>query len=70
MILICNREMWLANGVEHVDLPEYDLYLSWPNQTNPNKVFLLNENDEVGTKNSAFNFFVNSTHFKTPGSIY
>lgn len=40
------RDQWLDFGVDTVDIVNYDLYLSWPNQTNPNKVYLV---DDEGT---------------------
>ncbi len=35
---------WEDAGLDKVKLATYDFYLSWPNQTNPNKVFLLDGN--------------------------
>ncbi len=29
---------WIEAGMDKVELATYDFYLSWPNQTNPNKV--------------------------------
>ena len=41
------KKTWEDDGLDHVDLAEYDFYLSWPNQTNPNKIYLLDDAGEV-----------------------
>ncbi len=51
-IMILHREAWIQMGLENVHLAEYDFYLSWPNQTNPNKIYLLDEADQVATFNN------------------
>ena len=33
--------------MENVHLAEYEFYLSWPNQTNPNKIYLIDEKNQV-----------------------
>jgi N-acetylated-alpha-linked acidic dipeptidase len=38
---------WKSAGLDHVELAEYDVYLSWPNQTNPNKIYLRDEDGNV-----------------------
>ncbi len=40
-------EQWKAAGLDRVELAEYDFYLSWPNQTNPNKIRLLDDQGAV-----------------------
>ena len=35
---------WEKEGLDQVELAEYDFYLSWPNSTNPNYIRLLDEN--------------------------
>jgi len=50
--MILQREAWTQMGLENVHLAEYDFYLSWPNQTNPNKIYLLDEADQVATFNN------------------
>ena len=35
------KTKWEDAGLDHVDLAEYDFFLSWPNHTNPNKIHLL-----------------------------
>ena len=49
MILSKTREAWIQMGLENVHLAEYDFYLSWPNQTNPNKVYLIDDKNQVET---------------------
>ena len=39
------KETWENDGLDHVNLYEYNFYLSWPNQSHPNKIYLL---DDVG----------------------
>ena len=31
---------WRAAGLDSVELATYDMYLSWPNQSDPNKIWL------------------------------
>jgi len=38
---------WLEAGIDKVELATYDFYLSWPNQTNPNAVQLLDAEGKV-----------------------
>ena len=38
---------WKASGLDNVELATYDMYLSWPNQSDPNKIWLKDENGEV-----------------------
>ncbi|CAK5103436.1 unnamed protein product [Meloidogyne enterolobii] len=40
-------ELWKQNGLEKVRLMEYDVLLSYPNWTNPNKVTVLGEDGKV-----------------------
>ena len=35
---------WTDEGLDRVELAEYDFYLSWPNASNPNLIRLLDEN--------------------------
>ena len=35
---------WTKEGLDRVELAEYDFYLSWPNETNPNFIRLLDKN--------------------------
>ena len=37
-------KMIKKQGLDKVDLAEYDFYLTWPNSTNPNFIRLLDEN--------------------------
>ena len=41
------REAWIQMGMDNVHLAEYDFYLSWPNQTNPNKIYLIDDKNQV-----------------------
>ncbi len=41
------RDEWNKEGLDRVDLATYTFYLSWPNQTNPNKVQLLDAEGNV-----------------------
>lgn len=41
------KDTWEQSGLDRVELAEYNFYLSWPNQTNPNKVFLMDERGQV-----------------------
>ena len=38
---------WEKSGLDKVTLSEYDFYLSWPNQSEPNKVYLLDQHNQV-----------------------
>uniref|UniRef100_A0A1I8C1W8 Peptidase_M28 domain-containing protein n=1 Tax=Meloidogyne hapla TaxID=6305 RepID=A0A1I8C1W8_MELHA len=40
-------ELWKQNGLEKVRLMEYDVLLSYPNWTNPNKVTILGDDGKV-----------------------
>ncbi len=40
-------EQWKSAGLDNVETAEYDAYLSWPNQTNPNKIRLLDKRGRV-----------------------
>ena len=33
-------EEWKSSGLDSVELATYDMYLSWPNQSDPNKIWL------------------------------
>ena len=39
-----NEQEWEKEGLDKVDLAEYDFYLTWPNSTNPNYIRLFDEN--------------------------
>ena len=41
------KEDWETSGLDLVELAEYDIYLSWPNQSNPNKIHLLDNEGKV-----------------------
>ena len=41
------KDQWEDSGLDRVELAGYDVYLSWPNQTNPNKIFLLDQNGQT-----------------------
>ena len=38
---------WKEAGLDNVELATYDMYLSWPNQSQPNKIWLKDENGKV-----------------------
>lgn len=38
------QKEWTDEGLDRVELAEYDFYLSWPNASNPNLIRLLDEN--------------------------
>ena len=38
---------WKDAGLDRVETAEYEFYLSWPNQTNPNKIRLLDGDGQV-----------------------
>ena len=38
---------WKDAGLDNVELATYDMYLSWPNQSHPNKIWLKDENGRV-----------------------
>ncbi len=40
-------DRWKTFGLDRVELAEYDVYLSWPNQTNPNKIRLLDGSGNI-----------------------
>lgn len=41
------RESWESFGFDTTETAEYDFLLSWPNQTNPNKIYLLDKNGTI-----------------------
>jgi len=41
------KDQWESAGIETVSLDSYDLLLSYPNSSKPNKVYLLNAEGEV-----------------------
>ena len=41
------RDKWLEYGFDEVTLDTYNFLLSYPDQTNPNKIYLKDENDVV-----------------------
>ena len=38
------KNTWEDAGLDHVNLEEYDYMLSWPNQSNPNKIRIIDDN--------------------------
>lgn len=46
---------WRANGIDHVTTPSYDVLLSYPNKTNPNKLEIIYKNGtSTGIESAAF----------------
>ena len=41
------QKEWTKEGLDRVELAEYDFYLSWPNASTPNYIRLLNENGKI-----------------------
>ena len=48
------KSEWEKSGFDHVELVEHDVYLSWPNQSNPNKIYLFNEGNELQFESQHF----------------
>ena len=48
---------WEKEGLDQVELAEYDFYLSWPNSTNPNYIRLLDENGNHEAQNKYISTF-------------
>ena len=41
------REQWTEFGLDSVSLSSYDFLFSYPDSSNPNKIYLLDENNQV-----------------------
>ena len=58
MLKVChdniNKQEWEKEGLDKVDLAEYDFYLTWPNSTNPNYIRLMDENGKYLNQNQGY----------------
>ena len=41
------KSEWEENGLDNVYVDNYLFHLSWPNQTNPNKIYVIDDKDRV-----------------------
>ena len=41
------KDTWDEQGLDQTELATYNFFLSWPNQTNPNKIYLIDGNGEI-----------------------